>query len=78
MLPVKQRRGADHFFVLEFSTNQLQGAPGRLSRYSNFASLPVVITDPLVTPTSRARDAATGELFITEIRTGKIIRVQLQ
>jgi len=78
VLGVKGRRGVDEFFVLEFSANQLQGAPGRLKRFNGASSTPAVITAALITPTSMVRDADTGEFFITEIATGKIVRVQTQ
>ena len=53
------------------------GAPGRLSRYDQPDGPPVVIAADLRTPTSLARDPASGDLFVTEIFTGRIIRVKV-
>jgi hypothetical protein len=52
-------------------------SPGRLLRFATPSSRPQVLVDTLVTPTSMDLDADTGDLFITEIRTGKIIKVSL-
>ncbi len=64
-------------YVLEFSTN-LTGTPpgsGRLLRYDDPAGEPAVIVDCLVTPTSLARDPKTGTLYVAQIATGQIVRV---
>ena len=52
-------------------------SPGRLLRFATPSSTPEVLVDTLVTPTSMDLDAETGELFITEIRTGRIMEVSL-
>jgi hypothetical protein len=52
-------------------------APGRLLRFATPSSAPQVLVDTLVTPTSMDLDAESGDLFITEIRTGRIIKVSL-
>jgi hypothetical protein len=52
-------------------------SPGRLLRFATPTSTPEVLVDTLVTPTSMDLDAETGELFITEIRTGRIMKVSL-
>ena len=52
-------------------------SPGRLLRFATPSSSPEVLVDTLVTPTSMDLDAETGDLFITEIRTGRIIKVSL-
>jgi hypothetical protein len=74
ILPVKER-GSTHFLVLEYSTKFLAGAPGRLCR-----SAPIHHSDDhrggLLGPTNMARDEKTGDIFITEIGSGRIIRVQ--
>ncbi len=41
------------------------------------AAAPVVIVSNLISPTSMARDEHTGDIFVTEIFTGRIIRVQV-
>jgi hypothetical protein len=63
-----------HFLALEFSTDFLQNAPGRLLLDSNDLS-PVVLAEPLVSPTSMARDPRNGDIFITSIFPGLVLRV---
>ena len=75
VLSVRTPAGDDRFFVLEFSTDFLNEAPGRLLRFDSPTATPVVIAD-LITPTSMTRDPVTGDLFVTEIFTGRIIQVQ--
>ncbi len=67
----------DMYFTLEFSANQLMNQPGRLKFYSSPDAAPVTIVSNLISPTSMARDEKTGDIFITEIFTGRIIRVQI-
>src|SRR3989475_12525963 len=73
VLPVKTPGGGDDFLTLEFSTNQLGQAPGRLQLFTSPGGPPVGIADCLITPTSMALDPQTGSLFVTEIFTGRII-----
>jgi hypothetical protein len=76
VLPVKTHDGGgDEFLTLEFSTNQLAQAPGRLQLFTSPGGPPAVIADCLITPTSMALDRKTGSLFVTEIFTGRIIEV---
>ncbi|HEX8369040.1 MAG TPA: ScyD/ScyE family protein [Pyrinomonadaceae bacterium] len=86
ILPVAIPGAYDLFFVLEFSANMLGNPtpPGRLKLYRFLKSDdlntegdvdPVVLVSNLISPTSMARDAETGDLFVTEIFTGRIIRV---
>jgi len=77
VLPMKALGGEDQFFTLEFSANQLAQAPGRMRLYAAPGKPPVVIANCLITPTSMALDRKTGEMFVTEIFTGRIVRVQL-
>ena len=63
--------------VLEFSTNMVTGALGRL-RMVTPGSEPVVVAQNLVTPTSFVVDRATGEAFITLMGPGAIARVPVQ
>jgi hypothetical protein len=77
VLPTKGVSGKDQFYTLEFSTAQLTGAPGRLSRFDPTDGSLTVLVSTLVTPTSLTRDDASGDLFITEISTGRIIRVRV-
>jgi hypothetical protein len=75
VLPVKTRGDGDEFVTLEFSTDQLAQAPGRLQLFTSPGGPPVVIANCLITPTSMALDPKTGSLFVTEIFTGRIIEV---
>jgi len=68
-------QGRDQFYVLEFSANQLGQAPGRLLRFDAPNGQPTVVANNLITPTSMAPDFATGGIFVTQIFTGRIIRV---
>ena len=77
VLPVANESGQNRFFVLEFSTNQLAGAAGRLSRYDQPDGAPVVLVNNLVSPTNLVRDEITGDLFVTEIFPGRITRVHV-
>ena len=74
VLPVRTG-GTDRFFVLEFSANMLQGAPGRLRLFDSPSGAPVVTVGNLMTPTSLARDEQTGSLFVTEISTGRVVQI---
>lgn len=78
VIPFTDQFDRFHFFVLEFSSNMLAGAPGRLSRYDQADGSPVVLVNNLISPTSITRDDATGDLFITEIFPGRITRVHIQ
>jgi hypothetical protein len=64
----------DPLVVLEFSTNMLQGAPGRL-RLVTPSGASTILAEGLPTPTSMAVDRVTGEVFITHIFPGFITRI---
>lgn len=64
----------DPLVVLEFSTNMLQGAPGRV-RLVTPAGGSTTIAEGLPTPTSMAVDQVTGEIFVTHIFPGFITRI---
>jgi hypothetical protein len=75
---VYRPRGAgEHpqFFVLEYSTNFLAGAPGRILDYTQ----PVgkVVVDGLNAPTSLALDSTAGKLYISSRTDGKIMQVSV-
>ena len=76
VLPVRSN-GQDQFFTLEFSTNMLANEPGRVRFFSSAGAAPVVIAEGLISPTSLSFDEATGTLFITEVFTGLIKKVQV-
>jgi len=64
------------FLTLEFSTNMLDPtAAGRLSFYSSNAASPVVIANCLITPTSLAQDQQSDDLYVTEIFTGRVVKI---
>lgn len=63
------------FLTLEYSADMLIGAPGRIRSFSTPAAPPVLITSALNSPTSMERDAKTGVIFVTEISSGRIIKV---
>jgi hypothetical protein len=72
------------FLVLEFASRFVPPPagtgfvpPGRLLRFPRSTSAPEILSPALVTPTSMAFDPATRDLFVTEIRTGRVIRLQL-
>jgi hypothetical protein len=72
--------GAASVLTLEFSADMLaqpQPAPGRIKFYPSRTAAPVVIADCLITPTSMARDVTNGNLYVTEIFTGRVMRVVL-
>jgi hypothetical protein len=77
VLPAKVKGNSIQLFVLQFSANFLAGLPGKLLLYDAPGAQPAVIADNLISPTSMARDSASGDLFITETFTGRIIRVQV-
>ncbi len=76
VLPVKTRYGGDQFFVLEISSDLSNGAPGRLLRFDAPGSAPVVIAGGLIGPVGLARDAKSGDLFITENFTGRVMQIR--
>ncbi len=85
VLPLGHASGP--FLVLEYASSFVPPGPGgpggfmppgRLLRFAGSTSAPEVLSSALVGPTSMAYDDSTGELFVTEIQTGKIIRFELR
>ncbi len=74
VLPVNN--SGNSFYTLEFSTNMLAGAPGRLQRF-DLPNAPTVISNTLISPTSMALHPANGNVLVTEIFTGRIIRISI-
>lgn len=78
VLPIPIPGDNDMFFVLEFSANMLgnPSEPGRLKLFnsSNLAA-PTELAGGLISPTGIARDPETGDIFVTEIFPGRIIRI---
>jgi hypothetical protein len=62
-------------FVLEISENLSSGAPGRLLRFTDPAKPPVVVASGLIGPSGMVFDPERNAIFIAEIFTGRIIRV---
>jgi len=61
--------------ILEFSTDMLAGMPGRLSFRASPMAAPEVIANCLITPTSMAQEAKAADIFVTEIFTGRVIKI---
>lgn len=85
VLPLGHARGP--FLVLEYASRFVPPGPagpggfmppGRLLRFAGSRSAPEVLSSALVSPTSIAFDDCTGEVFVTEIQTGRIIRFELR
>ena len=66
---------SDQAYVLEYSTNFLAGAAGRLLRVDGVRGTSLVIADGLRSPTSLATDTRTGDLFVTEFFANRVMRV---
>ena len=76
VIPIVGQGGQVQFYTLEFSTNFLANAPGQLRFFSSATASGVVVAGGLISPTSMARDEATGAIYITEIFTGRVLKVQ--
>lgn len=64
------------FLTLEFSTDMLNpAAAGRLSFYGSPTGTPAVLANCLITPTSMIQDERTGNIYVTEIFTGRVMKV---
>ncbi|HJQ24785.1 MAG TPA: ScyD/ScyE family protein [Blastocatellia bacterium] len=76
VLPVTGAQGQDQFYTLEFSTDMLANAPGRLQFFSSPGATPTVVAAGIPTPISLARDQQTNAIYISSIFTGNIFKVQ--
>ena len=65
------------FFTLEFSADMLVPLPGRLRYFSSPSASPTTVSDCLITPTSMAQDSRTADVYVTEIATGRVVKVTL-
>jgi hypothetical protein len=74
-MPIKSKANTA-LLTLEFSTDMLVPLPGRLSLYSSPSAVPSVVSSCLNTPTSMAQDKD-GQVYIVEIFTGRLLRVNL-
>lgn len=74
---VRERAGGGRpqFWVLEFSGNMLAQPPlaGRLLQYDGETAVP--LEAGLVTPVGMAMDPATGEIYVSELATGRVVKV---
>jgi hypothetical protein len=70
----RDRPGRPQFFTAEFSLAlaATPPLPGRLQRYDTADS--IVVSSQLITPSSLAIDPDNGDVFITELGTGRILR----
>ncbi len=75
VLPFNGTGDNDSYLVLEFSANMLAQQPGRLKLFTSRTETPRILVNNLITPTSLARDAQTGKIFVTEKATGRVMRV---
>lgn len=75
VLPVSCGNACNRFYTLEVSTNLPMGAPGRLQRFDTPNGTPTTIVSSLISPTSMAFHSPDGNIFVTEVFTGRIIRV---
>lgn len=66
---------ASQCYVIEYSTNFLAGATGRLLLVDTQRGTTLPLATGLVTPTHMARDLRTGDLYVTENSRGRIVRV---
>ena len=75
VLPVTRGRG--RFYVLEYSSNFLAGAPGRLLRIEEGGGTPTVLASGLRTPVSMEPDPLTGDLLVLDHDGGRLLLVQI-
>lgn len=66
------------YFTLEFSTDMLGGAPGRLRYYRTPDATPDDISTDLITPGGMAVNDRTDTIFVTGVATGLLTRIHLQ
>lgn len=67
--------GSSSYFVLEFSTNFLADAPGRVLQFKDATGPGTVVAGGLESPTGMARDSVTGDLFISEFFPGRVAQI---
>lgn len=65
------------YYVLEISTNLMAGAPGRLLRIASPGATPTVAAFPVIGGSGMTYAKAENAIYIAEIFTGRIVRVQL-
>ena len=65
------------YYVLEISANLSAGAPGRLLKFRNRNSTPTEVATGLIGGSGMIYDAKRNAIFVAEIFTGRILRVDL-
>ena len=76
VLAVHSGPAHDYLVLQHASSPVLFTAPGTLARIDGATSTAAVLADCLNRPTSMARDARTGAVYITELLTGRLVVVQ--
>lgn len=66
----------DDLYVVEFSADLLGGAPGRLLRYAAGSTEPETVAAPLIGPVGLVQAGDDGDLFVAEIFTGLVKRIE--
>lgn len=66
----------EDLYVVEFSADLLSGAPGSLLRFGPGSATPEVVAAPLIGPVGMVPAGANGDIFVSEIFTGSVVRVQ--
>lgn len=66
----------NEIYVLEISANLQGGAPGRLLRFRNRNAQPVEVAFPVIGGSGLAYDPKRNAIFVAELFTGRILRVQ--
>lgn len=74
VLAVEDAKCEMGYYALEFSTNFLANAPGRLRHFDSAGNATMVVP-VLISPSSMARDKRTGDIFVTNIFPGTVTRI---
>lgn len=77
VLPITSDGDVDYLVLQHASIGPFFGGPGLLLRFDTPDSAPVVVADCLSRPTSMTLDEKTGAVYVTELVTGRIVRISL-
>jgi hypothetical protein len=72
LIQAQRRDGSTEILTLEYSTNFLSNAPGRIQSFASFSSAPTVVATTIATPTGFARDPLSGDIFVASRASGQI------
>lgn len=75
VLTVKHSGVKEQTYVLEFSTNMRENQPGRLLIFESPTAAPVLLAAPLISPVGMARDPKTGDIYISQMFPGLVVKV---